>query len=146
MQCVPAGLPHRAALANTEAKLRQTFPAVLYISINHGAALSPRNSYLQVFHIGLQVLPAPVRSLLEDSLEARCRLTSQLMHIEKLHQLLSPRVFLHCHSPQHTQVWCHALCNSQSVSQRICFRICFPVSQSVRDSMWWSSSKVIRTT
>ncbi len=100
---ISAGLPHRAA--------------VLYIKPNHEAVLSPSlDPYLQVFHIGLQVLPAPLCSLLKDSLEARCRLTRQLLHIEELDQLLGARVFLHCHSPQHTQVWRHALCNNQSPS------------------------------
>ena len=98
---------------------------MLYIKPNHEAALSPSlDPYLQVFHIGLQVLPAPLRCLLEDRLEACCRLSRQLLHIEQLHQLLGACIFLHCHSSQHDQVWRHALCNNQSVSQL--------VSQSVR--------------
>lgn len=97
------------------------------MNINHEAALSPGlDPYLQVFDIGLQVPPAPLCSLLEDSLEARCGLSRQLLHIEELHQLLSAHVFLHCHSSQHTQIRRHAL--HQSISQTVRFPICFPVS------------------
>ena len=104
---IPAGLPHRAA--------------VLYIKPNHEAVLSPSlDPYLQVFHVGLQVLPAPLRSLLEDSLEARCWLTRQLLHVEELHQLLGACVLLHRYSSQHTQVRRHVLCSNQSFSLSVC--------------------------
>jgi len=104
---ISAGLPHRAA--------------VLYIKPNHEAVLSPSlDPYLQVFHIGLQVLPAPVRCTLKSLTSFWVPVSScTAIPLNILRSGVMP-----CATISHPVI---------SVNKGACFPTWFMVSQSVRN-------------